>query len=260
MKREINAALTIAFRDFTKLLRDRPRIMMSLIFPIIFIGALGGTLQASLGPAARFDVITFIFTGMFVQTLFQSTAMGIISLIEDRENDFSQEIFVSPISRYTIIFGKILGESLVSYVQILGIILFSYFMGASITIPQLITILIAGIIPCLFGGAFGTIIMANLGNQRGAQQMFPFIMFPQIFLSGVFTPIKELPTALLVISRLMPMTYPVDFIRGIFYMGHPDYDKVVIFHPLINLLIISILFVICLTVGTFLFVRNERNR
>jgi hypothetical protein len=37
-----------------------------------------------------------------------STAQGVISLIEDRENDFSQEIFVSPISRYAIVFGKIL--------------------------------------------------------------------------------------------------------------------------------------------------------
>ena len=37
-----------------------------------------------------------------------------MSLIEDRENDFTQELFIAPISRYAIVFGKILGEALVA--------------------------------------------------------------------------------------------------------------------------------------------------
>jgi hypothetical protein len=41
LKREVNAILTIAFRDFSKLIRDRFRLLSSLIFPLIFIGVLG---------------------------------------------------------------------------------------------------------------------------------------------------------------------------------------------------------------------------
>src|SRR5690242_10431880 len=110
--KNLNAILTIAYRDVIKLLRDRTRLIAGLVFPVIFIGALGGSLQANLGARAGFNFLAFVFTGVLGQTLFQSTASGIISLIEDRENDFSQEIFVSPVSRYTIILGKIVGESL----------------------------------------------------------------------------------------------------------------------------------------------------
>ncbi len=258
--REINAALTIGYRDFTKLLRDRPRIIVSLIFPIIFIGAFGGGLQSSLGASAGFNLMTFVFTGIFAQTLFQSTAMGIVSLIQDRENDFSQEIFISPISRYTIIFGKILGESMVSFVQVIGVLAFGLLLGVSISFPQFIVLITTGIISCLFGGAFGVLVMANMTNMRAAAQVFPFVIFPQIFLSGVFTPIGEASIVLKSIALLMPLTYPVDLTRALFYAGSPDYNKVVLLPAWASFTIISVSFVIMLVVGTYLFVRNEKNR
>src|SRR4051812_32909033 len=104
--RQINAILTIAFRDFLKFTRDRARIASTFIFPFTFIFILGGSMQG-IGKAAGYNYLPYVFTGVLAQTLFQSAALGIISLIDDRENDFSQEIFVSPISRYSIIFGKI---------------------------------------------------------------------------------------------------------------------------------------------------------
>ena len=66
-------------------------------------------MQANIGDSAGYDFLVFTFTGVFAQTLFLSATQGVISLVEDRENDFSQEIFVSPISRYSIILGKIVG-------------------------------------------------------------------------------------------------------------------------------------------------------
>lgn len=261
---EINAILTIALRDFTKLLRDRARLIISFVFPVIFIGALGTSLQANLGKFIGFNFLTFTFTGVFAQTLFQSTASGIISLIQDRENDFSQEMFVSPISRYSIIIGKIVGESLVSLVQALGVLLFglflSLFYSLDITLRQLIFAIPAIIAACLLGGAFGTLIMAALGNQRGANQIFPFFIFPQFFLAGVFNPIRELPLPLFIASRIAPMTYAVDFFRGLYYYGHPDYHKVVLYHPLLDLAVMTVMFAVMLSIGTFIFVRNERNK
>jgi len=260
MTHEINAILAIALRDFTKLLRDRPRLVISFIFPILFIGALGGSLQAGFGEAVGYNMITFIFTGVLAQNLFQSTASGVISLIEDRENDFSQEIFVSPISRYSIIFAKILGETLVSLVLGVGIIAFGFIIGIPITASLLITMIPAGIIACLFGGAFGVIVLANLGSQRTANQVFPLIMFPQFILAGVFSPIKELPMFLDVLSRISPMRYAVDLMRGVYYAGAPEYDLVVLSPVLYNLAVIAVMFIVFLFIGTTIFVRNERNR
>lgn len=261
---ELNAVLTIALRDFTKLIRDRFRLIVSFIFPVIFIGALGTSMQSNLDQYIEFNYLTFTFTGVLAQTLFSSTASGIISLIQDRESDFSQEMFVSPISRYSIIVGKIFGETLVSLVQAVGVLLFGLFMSLffpiDITPIQLLISLPAVFAACLLGGAFGVLVLSALGSQRSANQLFPFVIFPQFFLAGVFTPIKELPLPILILSRLAPMTYAVDFFRGLYYWGHPDYNDVVLYPPIVDFVIIAVMFLVMITIGTYLFVRNERNR
>lgn len=258
--KEVRAILAIAYRDLTKLLRDRTRMLASLIFPIVFIGALGSSLQANWGSETGYNLLTFVFTGVFGQTLFQSTASGIISLVEDRVNDFSQEMFVSPISRYTIIIGKILGETFVSLVQGAAIIVFGMIVGVPITLSQLAIWIPVAFAACFLGGSFGIIVMANMSTERSANQVFPFLIFPQFFLAGVFSPIKDLPPVLWVISRAAPMTYAVDLARGAYYSGRAEYTEVVLHKPLTNALIILGYFTVFTLVGTYLFVRNERNR
>ncbi|CAN5316073.1 ABC transporter permease [soil metagenome] len=260
MMKTLNAILTIASRDLIKLLRDRTRLFASLVFPFIFIGVLGTSLDANLSKNVGYNFLVFVFTGVIGQTLFQSTASGIISLIEDRENDFSQEMFVAPVSRYAIIFGKILGESLVAMVQLIGVLVLGVVLRIPFTAGQFFAIIPAVVVCCLFGGAFGTIVMANLNDQRKANQVFPFLIFPQFFLAGVFTPIRNLPLPLFWLSRLSPMTYAVDLVRSAYFWGTPEYSKVVLYSPVIDLTIIGILFTAMLGIGTFLFVRNERNK
>lgn len=255
-----NAIATIAYRDFVKLLRDRGRLAATFIFPFLFIGVLGGSLQANLSGDIGYDFITFVFTGVLGQTLFQSTASGIISLVEDRANDFSQELFIAPVSRYVIIFGKLIGESLVALTQAIGIIIFGLIVGVHFNLASLTTLIPIAIIACLLGGSFGLLVLSNMTSERTANQIFPFVIFPQFFLAGVFNPIKKLPLLLDILSKISPMRYAVDLVRGIYYAGTPEYDKVVLESPLTNLAVIFAMFAIFFTVGTILFVRNERNR
>jgi len=260
MTGELAAVLMLAHRDLTKLLRDRARLVSELVFPVVFIGILGGTLQANLGASAGFDFVAFTFTGVFAMTLFQTTAQGIISLIDDRENDFAQEIFVSPVSRYTIVAGKILGETLVASPVAIAVVAFAWVLGVPLGPQRLAALALGGLAGAFFGGSFGLIILANLPNRRAAQQLFPFVMLPQYFLSGIFAPIAILPWYLDVAARISPMRYAVDLVRGLFYAGSPDYDKVVLDPPATVFAIVAAGFVAFMAAGTALFVRSERNR
>ena len=102
--------------------------------------------------------------------------------------------------------------------------------------------------------------MANFIDKRSIDQVFPFFIFPQFFLSGVFTPMINLPSYLLILSRLTPMFYAVDLVRGVFYTGNDEYSKVVVNHPLYNLLIIGIMFSVFLVLGTYIFVKSEKEK
>ena len=258
--REANAIGAIAYRDFLKLLRDRARIISSLIFPMIFIGILGSSLQSNLGSAAGYNILVFTFTGVLAQTVYQSTAQGVISLIEDRENDFSQEIFVSPVSRYSIIFGKILGETLVALPQGIAIIIFALIIGVPLSPAQMGGTLLVAVIAALYGGAFGVMLLSLATSRRAADQIFPFLLLPQYFTAGIFSPIKVLPFYLEILSRLSPLRYAVDLTRGIYYSGQPEYNAVVLDSPWLNLAVLGASFTLFMVIGTYLFVRSERNR
>jgi ABC-2 type transport system permease protein len=255
---EASAILAIAHRDFIKLLRDRPRIISSFAFPLIFIGVLGSSLQSGFGDRAGTNLLVFVFTGVLGMTIWQSTAQGIISLIADREEDFSQEVFVSPISRYSIIVGKILGESLVALPQAAGILAFALVLRIPLSFDQLARIIPALLVVAAFGGAFGVIVLANLGSQRAAQQIFPFVLLPQYFLAGLFNPIANLPLPLDILSKISPLRYAVDLTRDAYYSTTGE--QVPLFDASTNLAIMAAMFVVFMVVGTFLFVRAERNR
>jgi ABC-2 type transport system permease protein len=257
---QLDAILTIAYRDVLKFMRDRVRIVASFVFPALFVAVLGGSLQANLGEDTGFNLLTFTFTGILAQTLFQSAALGLISMIEDRENDFSQEIFVAPISRYAIVFGKILGESSVAMAQGLGLIVLALVIGVPMSLRQGLSLIPVGLAAALLGGSFGMIVLSRISSQRAAQQLFPFVFLPQFFLAGVFSPINVLPLPLEILSRISPLRYAVDLVRGVYYAGTEESSRVVLASVGVNALIAGALFALFLVGGTAVFVRGERNR
>ena len=257
---ELSAVLTVASRDVVKLLRDRVRLIFTVVGPFVFIALMGGTLQGNLGRAAGFNFVTFIFTGVLGMSLFLNASQGLISLVQDRENDFSQEMFVAPISRYSIVFGKVLGETFGALLQSLPMIGLALLLQVPLTFGQILLLLPVSLAAALVGGAFGVASMSLLNSQRTAQQIFPFVTLPQFFLAGIFNPIKILPWYLSVLSLASPMRYVVDLERNVAYAGQPAYAKVVLLNPLTNLLVIAAMFAAFLAIGTWLFVRRETRR
>lgn len=260
VRAELSAIAVIAHRDFVKLLRDRTRLFSELAFPLVFVLVLGPALQSGLGAPGRFDLIPFVFTGVLAQTVWQSATLGLVSLIADREEDFSQEIFVSPVSRYTIVAGKILGESLVALPTGLGILVVGMLIGVPVSPLVILALVPVSLVVAMYGGAFGLVLLSRLSSQRAAQQVFPFVLLPQFILAGVFNPIHELPLPLSILSALSPMRYAVELTRNVVYGLQPGVPAPEITPLPINVAVMVVSFLAFLAVGTFLFVRAERNR
>jgi ABC-2 type transport system permease protein len=243
-----------------KVLADRPRIIASLVLPFFLVVLLGRSFQSGLGDALGYDYLRFVFTGVFAQTLFQSSALGLVSLAEDRDTDFAQELFVAPVSRYSIVFGKVLGESTVALVQGVGIVAFGVLVGVHLDLSLVTGMAVAALPVCLFGGAFGVLILSFAQTRRFTEQLFNFVFLPQFLLAGVFNPVDALPGWLSVIAHIAPMRYAVDLTRGLAYAGDGDRAKVVLDPFALDVAVVAVLATAFLVVGTVLFVRRERRR
>jgi ABC-2 type transport system permease protein len=257
---ELSAIAAIATRDFFKFLRDRSRLVLAFLVPFLLLFLLGNTLQINLGRAVGFNFIGFTFTGVLGLTIFQSSMQGLASLLDDRQNDFAQELFVAPVSRYTIIAGKILGETMVAMAQTLPLVAFALVLRVPISPGQLLLMAPVALVSCLLGASFGLLAMAAINTPQVANQIFKFLLLPQLFLAGVFNPISALPWYLAALSRLSPMRYVVDLFRDVLYAARPAYHKVVLLDPVTNLATIALMCAVFMLAGTALFVRRETNR
>ena len=257
---ELSGLLIIAQRDMIKLLRDRPRLAVNLAFPVLLIGGLGSILQPTVGRLTGLNAVTLAFTGVLAASLFQSAAAGMISIVEDRENDFSRELFVTPVSRLTLVAGKVAGETLVAFCQGVFIVLFALAFGVRMSPGQLAALLAPCLAACLLGGAFGLATIAALPNQRSAMQIFQFLIIPQYVLGGVLVPLRGTAAYLNVLAHLMPMRYVVELTRAAFYAGTPGYRQVVSGSPLLDAAVTGGLFVILMTTGAAVFGYRERIR
>ena len=260
LRSEASAIAVIAHRDFIKLLRDRTRLLSELAFPLVLVLLLGPALQSGFRAPGGFDLTTFVFGGVLAQTLWQSSTLGLVSLIADREEDFSQEIFVSPVSRYAIVAGKIIGESLVALPTGVGILVVGLLIGVPLSPVVLLALLPVSLVIAVYGGSFGLLLLSRLSSQRAAQQIFPFVLLPQFFLAGVFNPIHDLPLPLAILSALSPMRYAVELMRNVIYGLQPNVVAPAVTPLPINVAVIVSSFVLFVVAGTAFFVRSERNR
>ena len=258
--RELNAVVTVVARDITINLQSPMIIIMSLAMPLVMLGMLGGSLAQNMADGLNFNYGQFMMVGMLVNMLFMTTTTGLISLVDDHETDFMQEMLVSPVSRYSIVIGKIFGSSFGAMISMIGTLIVGLFMGITLNAGQLLLILALSPLMCLSAGALAMLVIGFIKNNKAASHAIMLITMPQMFLSGAIIPINNSSGILLVLSRMMPMTYCLDLVRAVVYAGTPEYENIVLFNPAINFAAIATLTAVFLMIGTFFFVRSEKNR
>ena len=258
--RELNTVVTVMAREITIFFKSPATPIMSLAMPIVFMGMIGGNLMQNMAGGLNFQFGQFMLVGMLVNMLFMITTMGMTSLVDDHDIDFNQEMLVSPVSRYSLVIGKILGSAFGAVFSMTGTLIVGLIMGIMLPFHKLFLILALSPLMCLSGGALAMIIIGLVKNKRAANFAVTLIVMPQMFLSGAIIPINNSSGALLVLNRIMPMTYCLDLVRAVVYRGSPEYDRVVMFNPVVNFAAIAVLTVICLVIGTYLFARSEKDR
>ncbi|WP_242884721.1 ABC transporter permease [Actinomadura litoris] len=258
--RDLNAAVAIAARDVTRFVRSPSQIFMSLFIPVIFIGLMGGSLNQNMGRSLHYDFMQYVLLGMVTSVIYQFSMNGMVSLVEDRENDLTQEIFVAPVSRSAIILGKVAGSSVAALVGIVGTFAVALALRIPLSWSDAGRILMIAPFLALSGAALGIFFIGLVRDPQAADLGSFVLVFPQIFLTGAIIPVGHSSGVLGVIKDVLPMTYLIDLLRGVFYHGRDEYDQVVLHPPLFDLAVTLGFFAVFVIAGTFLFARRERDR
>jgi len=202
-------------REVKRYLRSRAQIIASLGQPLLYLLVLGFGLGPTFEKAGGGSYLQFISPGIIgMAVLFTSIFSG-IALLWDRQFGFLKETLVAPVPRLQIMVGRTLGGATVAIMQGTLVVIISLIAGLRpVTwagVPMAIGFMIA--IAVVFA-AFGTALGASLQDMQGFQLVMNFLVLPIFFLSGALFPLKNLPVALRIATRLDPLSYGVDGLRG----------------------------------------------
>ncbi len=260
MGREASATFAIAWREVLRAVKSPLSLAFTVIFPVLFIGILGGSISQNMGSALSFAYLPYMLIGMIANTMYQGTITGVTNLVEERENDFTAELFVAPISRYAVLLGKLIGSGIAAMFSLVGIIAMIFVMQIPMDAGDLLRVIALTPVLALAGGALGIFFIGLTQDPKTVAIGVPLLIFPQLFLSGALIPVANSTGLLGLLAKIIPMTYSIDLARNIFYWGKPEYAVAVLHGPWLDLAVTVGFFLVFTIVGTILFVRADRNR
>jgi ABC-2 type transport system permease protein len=173
-----------------------------------------------LGPGI--DFTQFMFPGIIGMTVLMSSFMAGVSVVWDREFGFLKEVLVAPISRTSVAVGKTLGSATVALPQGILILLFSPLIGVSLSVSKVLSLLALMFLLAVSMGSLGVLLATRIRSMQAFQVVMQMLMFPMLFLSGVFFPVEGLPAWMNVLVKINPATYGIAPIRQIMLGASPD--------------------------------------
>jgi ABC-2 type transport system permease protein len=206
----------IWLREVLTYTRDRPRIISSLMMPILLLIIFGEGLGSSVGALAPgVSYREFVFPGVVAMTVLTGSVFSGMSIIWDKEFGFLREILVSPVSRSAIGVGKLLGGATNAMMQGLVMFIFAPIVGVHLSPLVIVELIAVLILMSLSLTAVGIALGSRLRSVESFQMVSQMTIMPAMFLSGIFFPINNVPAWMEVLTKVNPVTYAVSPVRRI---------------------------------------------
>lgn len=191
----------------------------SIVFPVLAFVVLGriaprGVAMSSLPANGLFSEGGVpVFVSMLIAISAVLSLVTIISIY--REGGILKRLRATPLRPATILTAHVLVKLLLTALTMALLILAGkrYFaIGANVPIASFVVALLISAWSIL---SLGFVIASVVPTARFAQPIGALVLYPMIGLSGIFIPLASLPPTLRVIARVLPLTYVVSLLQGI---------------------------------------------
>ncbi len=214
---------TIWYRDVLRFWYDKARMFSALLFPVFFLVIFGAGLTQSIGMMAEgVDFIQFMYPGIIAMSVLRGAFMSGVSIVWDREYGFLKEVLVAPISRISVAVGRTLGSATVATIQGIMILVLAPIVDVSLTVWMVVALIPLSFLLAASMGSLGILLASRVKSTEAFQAIMQMLMFPMMFLSGVFFPMQNLPSWMSVIVKINPASYGVAAIRQVVLGNPPD--------------------------------------
>lgn len=238
-------------RQLLRYFRSRARILATLGQPMLFLLTFGFGFGPVFAQAGRGDYIQYLAPGIIGMGVLFSAVFSGIELIWDRQFGFIKETLVAPVPRYQIMLGRTCGGATVALLQGVAVTVICVLIGFRAgSIAWWPAALLFMLLIALAFTAVGTAIASVVSDFQAFPLVMNFLVMPLFFLSGALFPLQGLATGMHYVTRLNPVSYGMDGLRGAL-TGVWQFGFVTDFGVLFGLALVMV------GIGTYAFSRIE---
>jgi ABC-2 type transport system permease protein len=153
--------------------------------------------------------------------------------------------------------GKVAGGATVAALQGGLLLVLAPIVGVQLDPAQVAGIVLVMLLAAASLTSLGLVIASRMSTMEGFQVVMNFLVLPLWLLSGAFFPLRGLPLWMAVLTRVDPLTYAVDALRGMVYAESP-LARALVVHPYrVNVAIIVLFLAVTFTAAIATFRSRE---
>ena len=216
---------TLCLVELQKLRHDRSELVTRAIQPALWLLVFGQTFTRIRAiPTGRVPYLDFLAPGILAQSaLFISIFYG-IQIVWDRDAGVLAKLLVTPTPRAALVAGKAFAAGVRGVAQAFVIGALAFAMGVHITANPLRLALVVVVV--VLGSAFFSCLSMTIAGlvltRERLMGIGQAIMMPLFFGSNALYPVAVMPGWLRALSRVNPLSYEVDALRGLM-IGTPGH-------------------------------------
>ena len=212
MTRVLVDASTIFRREMLRYRRDRAYWIGQLAFPLVLVAFIGFGLNRVVELPTGIDYVAHVASGVLALLVGSAGIGGGFTLIQDRQSGFLRALLVAPVSRSSLVLGKIAARVVASLFLVLVLIgILASFTSIRLPHPGALLLAVIGLTTAFV--ALGIVLASTLRSFESFRLLSAFASIPIYLLSGVFYPLATLPPPTRAAAALNPFTYGVDLFR-----------------------------------------------
>jgi ABC transporter DrrB family efflux protein len=172
--------------------------------------------------SSRFFVPGLVGIILQLVTLFLTS----FAIVGERERGTLEQLFVTPVGRAGLMFGKLTPYAVLGLVATLIVLsVMVYIFGVPVHGSILLLLALASLfVVCSLGLG---LLVSTLAKTQVAALMFAFmIMLPSVLLSGFVFPRSEMPQVIYFLTFAIPATYFIEILRGVVLRGSDFLDLI----------------------------------
>lgn len=137
------------------------------------------------------------------------------AIVRERELGTLEQLFVTPVGRAGLLFGKLLPYAVLAFAELLFVLLLMTTLFGVPIHGSLMLLFAVSLLFIVTALGLGLLISTIARTQLQAMQFSFLVMMPSVLLSGFMFPRSEMPLPIYLISAVLPVTYFVEILRGI---------------------------------------------